>query len=244
MYNPAYEDSQLKSAYSTWFGALHLDQEELNQIRERVRVACADADILGLPTRCQYDVTERYGRVFRALIDWGLPSEHQLIADANIHWYLQFSGAMADILRNCAVLGVIGCRDIEAELRVNFQIGKVMTWIVRGENSFPGSASEPHWPDGFHRVMDSVKVVQEGQPFLIGAGVLGKIYCQRVKELGGVAIDVGSVIDAWAGVDSRLRFPRFRELFSIDRANRLGPMDRRSALLSACEEAGIKEAVF
>jgi hypothetical protein len=94
--------------------------------------------------------------------------------------------------------------------------------------------------------METLHVAWPGQAFLIGAGVLGKVYCHRVKELGGVAIDVGSLIDAWAGVESRLRFARFRECFSIDRHERLGSTDRSWTLANfdtgeSREYAGIWE---
>ena len=43
-----------------------------------------------------------------------------------------------------------------------------------------------------------------GAVFLVGAGALGKIYCQWIKERGGIALDIGSMCDAWAEV-GRLR---------------------------------------
>jgi hypothetical protein len=178
------------------------------------------------------------------LTELELPKPHQMLADANLHWYFQFSGAMARFLSERATVGMIGCRDIGARLQVAFEIGRVRSWIVRGESKYPGAETEPHWPDGFHRVMESLEVTERGQPFLIGAGFLGKIYCHRVKELGGVAIDVGSLLDAWSEVDSRLRFPKFRELFSIDHYKRLSTTDLRTALTAACKEADIQQACF
>jgi hypothetical protein len=244
MHQPTRGEKELESSYSTWFGEQYLSQAELGDIRDRLHVACANANILGLPSRFQYNVREQYGRVFRALKGWELPKQHQILADANLHWYLQFSGAMIRILQARAIVGVIGCRDIETRLKSSFEVRRVRTWIVRGESQFPGTEGEPHWPDGFCRVMESLEVTEPGQPFLIGAGGLGKIYCHRVKQLGGVAIDVGSLLDAWAGVESRLRFPRFPELFSIDHHTRLATTDLRAALTAACEEADIKHAVF
>lgn len=237
-------ESQVASCYSTWFGEQHLSQEELDQIRDRLRVACESADVLGLPSRFQYNLLERYGRVFAALKEWELPKSHQKLADQSLHWYLQLSGAMGRILHGCATVGVIGCRDLEALLKASFEVGRIRTWLVRGEAKFPGTASEHHWPDGFHRVMETLHVTERGQLFLVGAGVLGKIYCHRVKELGGVAIDVGSVVDAWAGVDSRLRFPKFRELFSVDRHKHVDTTDLRATLRVACKQADIQQAVF
>ena len=39
-----------------------------------------------------------------------------------------------------------------------------------------------------------------GALFLVGAGAFGKIYCQWIKERGGIAIDIGSIFDSWANI--------------------------------------------
>ena len=33
--------------------------------------------------------------------------------------------------------------------------------------------------------------------FLIGGGLIGKIFALKVKEQGGIALDVGAMIDYW-----------------------------------------------
>jgi hypothetical protein len=45
-----------------------------------------------------------------------------------------------------------------------------------------------------------------GELFLVAGGLLGKIYCDRIKRSGGVAIDIGSLIDAWLGAPTRPGF--------------------------------------
>jgi hypothetical protein len=129
MHHPTCGDNVLESCYWNWFGGQRLSQEELYQVRDGVRLACTSADILGLPSRFQYNLWERYGRVFAALKEWGLPERHQLLADSNLHWYLQFSGAMARILEGRAMIGVVGCRDIEALLKSTFNVGSV-SWTL------------------------------------------------------------------------------------------------------------------
>ena len=42
-----------------------------------------------------------------------------------------------------------------------------------------------------------------GMLFLVGAGLFGKLYCAEIKRQGGIALDLGSLLDAWAGVGSR-----------------------------------------
>jgi hypothetical protein len=43
----------------------------------------------------------------------------------------------------------------------------------------------------------------KGNVFLVGAGGLGKVYCNWIKQRGGVAIDMGSILDGWAGLITR-----------------------------------------
>jgi len=52
----------------------------------------------------------------------------------------------------------------------------------------------------FEEIQETIeKEVDNYDLFLIGAGILGKIYCGYVKELGGVAFDVGRVFKMWKG---------------------------------------------
>ncbi|MDY6885713.1 MAG: hypothetical protein SWL02_18320 [Pseudomonadota bacterium] len=43
----------------------------------------------------------------------------------------------------------------------------------------------------------------KGHVYLVGAGILGKVYCHQIKKSGGIALDVGSVPDVWVGKPSR-----------------------------------------
>ncbi len=147
---------------------------------------------------------------------------------------------MAPVLQNRSVVGLVGCRDLAIPIQEAFGVGEVRSWFVRGETQYPGEVTEPHWPDGFNRVMDTLSVAYPGQLFLVGAGILGKIYCQRIKSLGGVALDVGSVLDAWAGVVSRLRFGPHHRLFALAAASQPTSANYRQALSDACRVANIQ----
>ena len=39
--------------------------------------------------------------------------------------------------------------------------------------------------------------------FLVGAGIFGKDLCIRIRELGGIALDMGSCLDLMAGKVTR-----------------------------------------
>ena len=51
---------------------------------------------------------------------------------------------------------------------------------------------------------------------LVGAGALGKAYCEAVRQQGGVAVDIGSGFDGWAGVMSRPGRIAKSPIFAVD----------------------------
>ena len=98
---------------------------------------------------------------------------------------------------------IIGCRDVASELQTVTD-SPVGQWLVKGEAQYPGSVDEPHWRGGFERTMDKIRMNTEpGDLVLVGAGLLGKTYVAAAKANGAVALDIGSVIDGWAGIMSR-----------------------------------------
>ena len=60
-----------------------------------------------------------------------------------------------------------------------------------------------HFPDQFSKILKSLKVEERGQLFLVGAGLCGKVYCDQIKSLGGIGLDIGAVCDAWINEASR-----------------------------------------
>ena len=244
MDRPRADDVRVRGAFRFWFGEPQVDQATVEQVRGGLRLACESADVLGLPRRSQYERSPNYASVFQALEQWRLPRPGQHLADAAVHSYLQFGGGIGRILQDQPVVGVVSSRELAAGLRQHFGIGEVRSWLVRSEPAYPGAQAEPHWPTGFETVMAGLTVERPGQPFLVGAGPLGKIYCARIKQLGGVALDVGSLLDGWAGVDSRSRIARHRALFSMARARLAPGADMRRALQQACAETGILDPAF
>lgn len=66
----------------------------------------------------------------------------------------------------------------------------------------PGSMREPHYPRVYHEILDYIRG-HPGKTFLVAGGVFGKIYCEHVKRVGGVAVDIGSLADTWMGLRTR-----------------------------------------
>jgi len=70
--------------------------------------------------------------------------------------------------------------------------------------------SKKHYPLYYQNVMDIIsKKAIKYDLFLIGAGLLGKIYCGYVKECGGRSFDAGRLFDVWKGKNIRSIPARF-----------------------------------
>jgi hypothetical protein len=187
-----------------------------------LRRAVRSADVLGLPTRYQLTRSPRYGMVFAGINQYELYSPSQILTDSGVHFYLQWSRALALLLRGLDFVGVIGCRNLGPQIAEAFSLGSVRTYLVRGEHLYPGSVSQPHWPDGFNEVMEQLETVRPGSAFLVGAGVLGKIYCDRIRAKGGVALDIGSILDSWAKIPSRDPFKTGSPAYTLEHFNSVG----------------------
>ena len=59
--------------------------------------------------------------------------------------------------------------------------------------------------DTVDTLIDTLTIPRRGAVFLVAGGLLGKIYCDRIRELGGIALDIGALADAWMGHNTRGR---------------------------------------
>ena len=98
-------------------------------------------------------------------------------------------------------VGFISCHDIEGVLRENFSLETSQKIIVPGEYKFQemfGDGRGLSLIDRHDDVMESIRV-DPGEVWLISAGFLGKLYAARVRQLGGIALDIGALSDYWVG---------------------------------------------
>lgn len=186
--------------------------------REGLRVAFAEAvssaDVIGSSgaSRLRSD-TGHYGYLAwqeNWLRDLVADRSNLRFTDAQIHHEMN---AQAPFLRRLldgqAVLGVVSPHPGLADaLGQHLRIAKTIEHIVPAEGRLHTAAQARemlgrHFPDGFDRLMKDILVPHPGCVFLVAAGLLGKIYCARIKSLGGVALDIGALADAWMGYDTR-----------------------------------------
>ena len=191
-----------------WIRTTDVSEADVLLLVDALRAAVKDADIVGLP-RPKNLVHHAHRAVPEAMAAFDLRSPSTLVTDAALQRLLQYALLYRPLLRNARFLGLISCRDIAERLQAMFSIRTVKWYGVRGEDvthwtdiaiDVPGPVETIHYPDGYRELYEDLEVPFPGALFLVGAGAFGKVYCHWIKQRGGVAIDIGSIFDSWAGV--------------------------------------------
>ena len=191
-----------------WIRTKDVAEADVRQLVDALRAAVKDADIVGLP-RPRLMGYRSYRAVTQAIEAFNLRSASTLVTYTPLQRLLQYALLYRPLLQGVRFLGLISCRDIAEELQALFGIRATRWYGVRGEDvthftdfdiDQPGPIETMHYPDGYRQLYEELTVPFPGALFLVGAGAFGKIYCHWIKQRGGVAIDIGSLFDSWAGV--------------------------------------------
>lgn len=191
-----------------WIRTSAVAEADVLQLVAALKAAVKNADVIGLPRPRQL-LHRIYRAVPEAVEAFNLRGESALLADAALHRLLNHALLYRPLLRNARFLGVISCRRIADDLQALFDIRASRWYGVRGEDvthftdlavDAAGEVETLHYPDGYRELHDKLEVPFPGALFLVGAGAFGKIYCHWIRQRGGVAIDIGSMCDSWAGV--------------------------------------------
>lgn len=199
-----------------------LRPNQLDEIRAQMQQAVRSADIVGMPTKARvnnmfrkiaersalgnYDfrgvagTTNVIRHAHRLLMPLQPP---RMITDCYFHRDLlpHYPELLAGIDR----IGLISCYpDLPQRLRRTFGIREVDYFHIPNQASnIGGRPTERHYPEAFTQVINDLAAIRPGQVVLIGAGILGKTYCHRVKGHGGIGFDIGSMADVWMGKKAR-----------------------------------------
>ncbi len=131
---------------------------------------------------------------------------------------------LARLLQAADRLSVITCQPFLLDkLAKKFGVRAGTSYLIPPQHSVAKVMHETgHFPARFEQITSQLENRDiTGELFLVGAGIIGKIYCDLIKKRGGMAIDVGSMMDAWMGVRARqyhdLNFMRAHSIFGIPR---------------------------
>lgn len=200
--------------WSIWFGTSIDDVPAplLDRLELAFDAAVAEADVLGVPIAERLATDRAHAGYLVALERYvaGLPPR------AERHWTDASNNLVVEagdpffsrLLSGIDFLGVVSPhRELAARLGRRLGIAHVASIVIPGEGRL-GRVEESadrgqHFPAAYERVMRTLEVPRPGAVFLVAGGLLGKIYCNRIRGLGGIALDIGALADAWMGHDTR-----------------------------------------
>jgi hypothetical protein len=114
-------------------------------------------------------------------------------------WDFYCSGALPYILSTQNKIGIVSSRiGIDKIISDALSI-EVVQYQIPDKYELVQSYKKTHYPTTYHEVLDNINVAFPGMIFLVAGGIVGKGYCKKIKELGGIALDLGSVVDTWTG---------------------------------------------
>ena len=186
--------------------------------RALMRVA-AEADVLGVPypnwIDHEYNISSVRGvpctlNVIRNLLD-NPPKHRPKLCDQIVHIHLHNQNSIEPVLRTAtAGVTVVTClTGLGDRLKQRFGLEDVDVLTVPAEYTAPHLSGRPdavtgaHYPTVFWNTMERLAQPWNGRVFLIAAGTLGKYYAIQIKRHGGVALDLGSLVDGWMRLESR-----------------------------------------
>jgi tetratricopeptide (TPR) repeat protein len=198
--------------WQNWFDVplASVSPVQLRALAGEFMAALSAVDILGVATAARYEVDAIHRGYLGALERTVAAAQPGIgFTDAFVHICLhRLSPFYAELLSGINFVGVISPHPgLAAKLARYHGIVTFAEYIVPGESRLPadarGTTAVPHFPDRYHEIMAGLLVPRPGAIFLVAAGLLGKIYCHRIQQLGGIALDIGSVVDAWMGFSTR-----------------------------------------
>jgi hypothetical protein len=176
------------------------------------------ADIIGIPQRGWIDHEIRMRNLRSIVCCLQLARMASLPALAHVHFAsttialdLDYRGLLRTLLAESGPVSVITSHpDLGARLEA---AGRA---TVRRVIPIPGAHSDrsltgydrgtSHFRDAFDSVNAAIDQTEPGEVVLVAAGFLGKSYCLRIKRRGGIALDLGSLVDLWMGHNTRPSF--------------------------------------
>jgi hypothetical protein len=186
---------------------LTFSEEEMLKVKALVMLALDEADVIGLGTSPSFseehiELGERVASIYAARVAQGRKPAylaHSLINN-------QLRDALPMLLAGQQRLSVVSCRNIGPALKEQHDLADVAVYKVPSQyvvRDVDGPYEEalhdvPIWPDFYRRLEAEVTVRERGEVFLVGAGLFGKSLCVRIREMGGIAFDMGSTLDGIA----------------------------------------------
>jgi hypothetical protein len=201
------------------FGRIQTRDELWDDLYEGISTAAMNARYVGIPTPKQtenclrqlcetkeQDLDLRGTTGVASVWDWYRAAtevqshDGQRVVEWHVHLpLLEFYG---ELIRRAGNVSLITCYpQLLKHLHSRFGVDSGDVFLVPPQAAnIKGTPDVVHFPDAYKRIVDAIGKKDRGQQlFFVGAGLVGKLYCEEIRRAGGMAIDVGSLMDVWVG---------------------------------------------
>ena len=195
--------------WQRWFNRniLEADIDKLQHINGLFKKAICNSDVLSKPNfkNIKYDSYLSYhGKIIASKI--GLLSNNYIYKNETLSEdLLEFTDFFEFLFSSNITISLITCHEnfgntLEScGVKINNKI--IIPPHFAYASNYGYKISDISHFDYFNDVINLIK--NDCDLYLISAGFLGKIYCDKVKELGGRALDIGILGDIFSGFQTR-----------------------------------------
>lgn len=177
----------------------YVPEKDIQQeIKDNLFDAFLESDIIGRPTD-RHILKQGFWAEADSIIDKIAPTNN--FCSIDVHYNFLTEGRYEKLLSNLDDLYYISCRDLDNRFKEIFNIKNIHSFIIPPEMAFESKYDgDRHYPEAYGNACDWIKEIDaKGKLLLVGGGIVGKSYCEKWKQQGGVAFDIGSVFDDFAG---------------------------------------------
>lgn len=215
----AFVEMDFRTTVRAWWGEPVNAMAHYYDLQRMLINAIDNADIIGIPDLYRLSAGAEQSKNSRGLVacldyvERGATKNRQwaqgkLVTSCHVHQALAYWHLWDVLIPQFGTAHIITCHpDLASRASERFQIRIASVLLIPAEakysSAFGVGSAASHFPARFQEILQELDVPQHGQIYLVAAGVLGKLYCEAVRRNGGIAVDIGSVADEWAGYDTR-----------------------------------------
>lgn len=135
-----------------------------------------------------------YLAIWEKLAQAGFPRQGIRVGTRRVH--VSFLDIAREVLSSAGNVSLVTCYPaLLRAIEKVFEVPAIESLLIPSEGGSPTATAD--WPSDVSRHLRDQDL--EGRLFLVGAGIVGKGFCNDIKRGGGMAIDLGSMLDVWSG---------------------------------------------
>lgn len=220
---PALARLCMNRIWGLMFGRQFVPTSVWDALGAQMEQAVRHATHLGMPTPQQFaTAAARYADLrepdfdlrgqtgILAVWDWlalhpGVAASPDTVV-VNWHVHKSLLSFYGDLVRAAGNVSVVTCYpELLPVLQRECEVSDGEAWLIPPQAvNIKSTPAARHYPAAFEQIVADIgRRDRRGQLVFVGAGLPGKAYCEAVRKAGGMAIDVGSLMDVWMGLGVR-----------------------------------------